>query len=43
MGLFASRLSSLVRAHARVVAGLNVGAGIMFIAFGLSIAALKQK
>lgn len=43
MGVFASRLSSWLRARPRVVAGLNLGAGITFVVSGLSIAALKQK
>lgn len=43
MGVFASRLSSWLRARPRVVAGLNLSAGITFVASGLSIAALKQK
>lgn len=43
MGVFASRLSSWLRARPRVVAGLNVGAGLTFVASGLSIAALEQK
>ena len=43
MGIFASRLSSWLRARPRVVAGLNVTAGMTFIASGLSVAALRQK
>ena len=43
MGVFASRLSSWLRARPRVVAGLNLSAGITFVASGLSVAALKQK
>lgn len=43
MGIFASRLSSWLRARPRVVAGLNVGAGLTFVVSGLSVAALKQK
>lgn len=43
MGVFASRLSSWLRARPRVVTGLNVSAGLTFIASGLSIAVLKQK
>ena len=43
MGVFAYRLSSWLRSRPRVVAGLNVGAGVAFIASGLSVAALKQK
>lgn len=43
MGMFASRLSSWLRARPRVVAGLNVTAGMTFIASGLSVAALRQK
>ena len=43
MGMFASRLSSWLRARPRVVAGLNISAGVTFIASGLSVAALRQK
>lgn len=43
MGMFASRLVSWLRVRPRVVAGLNVGAGLTFVASGLSVAALKQK
>lgn len=43
MGVFASRISTWLRARPRVVAGLNVGAGITFVISGLSVAALKQK
>ena len=43
MGIFAHRLSFWLRSRPRVVAGLNVGAGVAFIASGLSVAALKQK
>jgi threonine/homoserine/homoserine lactone efflux protein len=42
MGAFASRLSSWLRARPRVVAGLNIGAGVTFIASGLSVAALRR-
>lgn len=43
MGVFASKLSLWLRSRPRVVLGLNVGAGLTFIASGLSVAALKQK
>ncbi|MDE2428170.1 MAG: LysE family translocator [Burkholderiales bacterium] len=43
MGVFASRLSAWLQARPRVVAGLNISAGLTFIASGLSIVALKQK
>lgn len=43
MGIFASRLCGWLHARPRIVAGLNVSAGLTFIASGLSIAALKQK
>ena len=43
MGVFASRLASWLRERPRVVAGLNISAGLTFIASGISIAALKQK
>lgn len=43
MGVFAANLSQWLRSRPRVVLGLNVGAGLTFIASGLSVAALKQK
>lgn len=43
MGLFASRLAAWLRRRPRIVAGLNAGAGVTFIASGLSVAALKQR
>ena len=43
VGIFASKLSQWLRNRPRVVLGLNVGAGITFIASGLSVAALRQK
>ena len=43
MGVFSSRLSSWLRQKPRVIAGLNVGAGVAFVASGLSVAVLKQK
>ena len=43
MGVFSSRLSSWLRQKPRVIAGLNVGAGVAFVASGLLVAVLKQK
>ncbi|RFA29271.1 lysine transporter LysE [Alkalilimnicola ehrlichii] len=43
MGVFASGLSKWLRERPRVVAGLNIGAGLTFVGTGLSIAALKQR
>ncbi|HYD78971.1 MAG TPA: LysE family translocator [Paucimonas sp.] len=43
MGMFAARLSHWLRSRPRIVGGLNIGAGLTFIASGLSVAALKQK
>jgi len=43
MGVFASRLASWLRVRPRVVAGLNISAGLTFIVSGISVAALKQK
>lgn len=43
MGVFASRLSVWLQKRPRVVAGLNVGAGVAFVASGLSVAVLRQK
>jgi threonine/homoserine/homoserine lactone efflux protein len=43
MGGFASRLAGWLQTRPRVVKGLNVGAGLTFIAAGLSVLALKQR
>ncbi|AIR87933.1 LysE family translocator [Pseudomonas cremoricolorata] len=43
MGVFATRLSGCIKARPRLADGLNMGAGMTFIAAGLSIAALSQK
>jgi threonine/homoserine/homoserine lactone efflux protein len=43
MGAFASRLAGWLHTRPRVVKGLNVGAGLTFIAAGLSVLALKQR
>lgn len=43
MGVFAARLSSWLRRRPRVVAGLNLGAGLIFMASGISVAALKHQ
>ncbi len=43
MGVFAARLAAWLKRRPRVVAGMNLGAGIAFVASGLSVAALRQK
>ncbi|WP_065757804.1 LysE family translocator [Pseudomonas defluvii] len=43
MGVFATALSQCLRQRPRLVNGLNVGAGLTFVASGMSIAALSQK
>jgi threonine/homoserine/homoserine lactone efflux protein len=43
MGVFASNLSLWLRSRQRIVVGLNIAAGLSFIASALSVAALKQK
>jgi len=43
MGGFASRLAGWLHTRPRVVKGINVGAGLTFIAAGLSVLALKQR
>ncbi|SDL84167.1 Threonine/homoserine/homoserine lactone efflux protein [Franzmannia pantelleriensis] len=43
MGVFAARLSIWLQARPRIVAGLNVGAGLTFVVTGLSVAAMKQR
>jgi threonine/homoserine/homoserine lactone efflux protein len=42
MGGFASRLAGWLQTRPRVVRGVNIGAGLTFIAAGLSILSLKQ-
>lgn len=43
LGSCASTLSAWLRRHPRFGTGLNVGAGLTFIASGLSVLALKQR
>lgn len=43
MGGFASRLAGWLQARPRMVRGMNVGAGLTFIAAGLSVLSLKQR
>jgi len=43
MGVFATVLTQWLRPRPRLVNGLNVGAGLTFVASGVSIAALSQK
>ena len=43
MGVFATGLSRFLRESPRLVNGLNVGAGLTFVASGVSIAAISQK
>lgn len=43
MGIFATVLSRYLYQRPRLVNGLNVGAGLTFVASGVSIAALSQR
>jgi threonine/homoserine/homoserine lactone efflux protein len=43
MGGFASELSAWLKTRPRVVCGLNLGAGLTFIAAGLSVLALQRR
>jgi len=43
MGGFASRLAGWLQARPRLVRGVNVGAGLTFLAAGLSVLSLKQR
>lgn len=43
MGSFASRLAGWLQTRPRVVRGVNIGAGLAFIAAGLSVLSLKQR
>ena len=43
LGGFASTLAGWLQARPRVVRGANIGAGLTFIAAGLSVLTLKQR
>ncbi|PIA66174.1 LysE family translocator [Pseudomonas sediminis] len=43
MGVFATSLSRYLEARPRVVKGLNLGAGMTFVASGVSVATLSQR
>lgn len=43
MGISASRIARWLSARPRVVSGLNVGAGLVFVATGLSVALAKRQ
>ena len=43
LGAFAARLSTVLERRPKVVAAMNVGAGLTFIAAGLSILALDRR
>lgn len=43
IGGFASRLAAWLQARPSMVKGLNIGAGVTFIAAGLSVLSLKQR
>jgi threonine/homoserine/homoserine lactone efflux protein len=43
LGAFSARLSRWLSSRPRVVAGANIGAGLTFIAAGLSILALQRR
>ncbi|MDR0210811.1 MAG: LysE family translocator [Pseudomonas putida] len=43
MGVFATSLTNAIRNRPRVVNGLNIGAGVTFVASGVSVVALSQK
>lgn len=43
MGVFASTLTRAIRNRPKVVNGLNIGAGVTFVASGVSVVALSQK
>ena len=43
LGAFAARLAGWLQVRPRVVRGANVGAGLTFIAAGLSVLSLKQR
>lgn len=43
MGVFATALTQSLRQRPRLVNGLNVGAGVTFVASGVSVVALTQK
>ncbi len=43
LGGFASRLAGWLQARPRIVRGVNIGAGVTFIAAGLSVLSLRQR
>ena len=43
MGVFSSQLSGWLRSSPKLVSNLNVGAGVTFIASGLTVAFMKQR
>lgn len=43
MGVFSSQLSSWFRRKPRLVAGLNIGAGLTFVSSGLAVAFMRQR
>ncbi|WP_440053336.1 LysE family translocator [Pseudoalteromonas sp. T1lg65] len=43
MGIFSHQLSNWFRTHKTVVNGLNIGAGMTFLASGAAVALMKQK
>lgn len=43
MGAFASGLAAWLRVRPRMVAGVNIGAGLAFLGSGLAIVTMKQK
>lgn len=43
MGVFSSQLADWLRNKPRMVSGLNIGAGVTFIASGLTVAFMKQR
>ena len=43
MGVFSSQLANWLRNKPRTVSGLNIGAGMTFIASGLTVAFMKQR
>jgi threonine/homoserine/homoserine lactone efflux protein len=43
LGSFASRLSGWLQRRPKVVKGVNIGAGLTFVAAGLSVLSLKQR
>lgn len=42
MGIFSSKLSNCLKSNPKLISGLNIGAGVIFVLSGLTVAFMKQ-